>query len=86
MKKRPGLRGKMITALKDEYNIGTSVHFIPVHIHPYYQKQFGYKEADFPNAMNYYKRTLSLPLYPSMSDDDVDDVIEAVRDIVKGAD
>ncbi|MDX7997040.1 DegT/DnrJ/EryC1/StrS family aminotransferase [Bacillus subtilis] len=77
---------EMITALKDEYNIGTSVHFIPVHIHPYYQKQFGYKEADFPNAMNYYKRTLSLPLYPSMSDDDVHDVIEAVRDIVKGAD
>ncbi|MCY7875917.1 DegT/DnrJ/EryC1/StrS aminotransferase family protein [Bacillus spizizenii] len=78
-------RNEMITALKDEYNIGTSVHFIPVHIHPYYQKQFGFKEADFPIAMNYYKRTLSLPLYPSMSDEDVDDVIEAVRDIVKGA-
>nr|WGD62588.1 DegT/DnrJ/EryC1/StrS family aminotransferase [Bacillus subtilis] len=85
-KKAGVTRGEMITALKDKYNIGTSVHFIPVHIHPYYQKQFGYKEADFPNAMNYYKRTLSLPLYPSMSDDDVDDVIEAVRDIVKGAD
>lgn len=78
-------RNEMITALKDEYNIGTSVHFIPVHIHPYYQKQFGFKEADFPIAMNYYKRTLSLPLYPSMSDEDVDDVIEAVRYIVKGA-
>ncbi|AGE65403.1 DegT/DnrJ/EryC1/StrS family aminotransferase [Bacillus subtilis] len=85
-KKAGVTRSEMITALKDEYNIGTSVHFIPVHIHPYYQKQFGYKEADFPNAMNYYKRTLSLPLYPSMSDDDVHDVIEAVRDIVKGAD
>nr|WGD93331.1 DegT/DnrJ/EryC1/StrS family aminotransferase [Bacillus subtilis] len=85
-KKAGVTRAEMITALKDKYNIGTSVHFIPVHIHPYYQKQFGYKEADFPNAMNYYKRTLSLPLYPSMSDDDVDDVIEAVRDIVKGAD
>ncbi|WCL63320.1 DegT/DnrJ/EryC1/StrS family aminotransferase [Bacillus subtilis] len=85
-KKAGATRSEMITALKDKYNIGTSVHFIPVHIHPYYQKQFGYKEADFPNAMNYYKRTLSLPLYPSMSDDDVDDVIEAVRDIVKGAD
>ncbi|WP_369596344.1 DegT/DnrJ/EryC1/StrS family aminotransferase [Bacillus subtilis] len=85
-KKAGVTRSEMITALKDEYNIGTSVHFIPVHIHPYYQKQFGYKEADFPNAMNYYKRTLSLPLYPSMSDDDADDVIKAVRDIVKGAD
>ncbi|WGD87734.2 DegT/DnrJ/EryC1/StrS family aminotransferase [Bacillus subtilis] len=85
-KKAGVTRSEMITALKDKYNIGTSVHFIPVHIHPYYQKQFGYKEADYPNAMNYYKRTLSLPLYPSMSDDDVDDVIEAVRDIVKGAD
>ncbi|MCY8453042.1 DegT/DnrJ/EryC1/StrS family aminotransferase [Bacillus spizizenii] len=78
-------RGEMITALKDEYNIGTSVHFIPVHTHPYYQKQFRFKEADFPIAMNYYKRTLSLPLYPSMSDEDVHDVIDAVRDIVKGA-
>ncbi|MED3514933.1 DegT/DnrJ/EryC1/StrS family aminotransferase [Bacillus subtilis] len=85
-KKAGVTRNEMITALKDEYNIGTSVHFIPVHIHPYYQKQFRYKEADFPNAMNYYKRTLSLPLYPSMSEDDVHDVIEAVRDIVKGAD
>ncbi|BEV39724.1 DegT/DnrJ/EryC1/StrS family aminotransferase [Bacillus stercoris] len=84
-KKAGVTRSEMITALKDEYNIGTSVHFIPVHIHPYYQKQFGFKESDFPNAMNYYKRTLSLPLYPSMSDDDVHDVIEAVRDIVKGA-
>ncbi|OIR61509.1 UDP-4-amino-4,6-dideoxy-N-acetyl-beta-L-altrosamine transaminase [Bacillus sp. FMQ74] len=84
-KKAGVTRGEMITALKDKYNIGTSVHFIPVHIHPYYQKQFGFKESDFPNAMNYYKRTLSLPLYPSMSDDDVHDVIEAVRDIVKGA-
>ncbi|KAF1678102.1 DegT/DnrJ/EryC1/StrS family aminotransferase [Bacillus sp. SKDU12] len=79
-------RDEMIMALKDEYNIGASVHFIPVHIHPYYQKQFGFKEADFPIAMNYYKRTLSLPLYPSMSDEDVHDVIEAVRAIVKGAD
>ncbi|MEC2111994.1 DegT/DnrJ/EryC1/StrS family aminotransferase [Bacillus stercoris] len=84
-KKAGVTRSEMITALKDKYNIGTSVHFIPVHIHPYYQKQFGFKESDFPNAMNYYKRTLSLPLYPSMSDDDVHDVIEAVRDIVKGA-
>lgn len=78
-------RDEMITALKDEYNIGTSVHFIPVHIHPYYQKKFGFKETDYPLAMKYYKRTLSLPLYPSMSDEDVNDVIEAVRDIAKGA-
>ncbi|MDP4524581.1 MULTISPECIES: DegT/DnrJ/EryC1/StrS family aminotransferase [Bacillus] len=78
-------RDEMITALKDEYNIGTSVHFIPVHIHPYYQKEFGFEETDYPLAMKYYKRTLSLPLYPSMSDEDVNDVIEAVRDIAKGA-
>jgi dTDP-4-amino-4,6-dideoxygalactose transaminase len=62
-----------------------SVHVIPVHIPPYDQKQFGFKETDYPRAMNNYKRTLSLQLYPSMSDEDVNGVIEAVRDTAKGA-
>lgn len=52
-------QNELNTALKDEYNIGTSVHIIPVHIHPYDQKQFGFKETDYPRAMNNYKRTLS---------------------------
>lgn len=74
----------VLQADEKQAGITHSVHFIPVHIHPYYQKRFGFKEADLPLAMNDYKRTLSLPLYPSMSDEDVQDVIEAVRDIEKG--
>ena len=64
-------------------NIGTSVHFIPIHIHPYYREKYGYKPDDFPIAYSNYQRIISLPLYPRMTDQDVYDVIEAVLDIVK---
>jgi len=64
-------------------NIGTSVHFIPIHLHPYYRDKYGYKPADFPVAYREYQRMVSLPLYPKMMDKDVDDVIEAVVDVVK---
>jgi len=63
-------------------NVGTSVHFIPVHLMSAYQKRFGYKEGDFPNTENWFNNVISLPLYSGMSDDDADYVIEAVRDIV----
>jgi dTDP-4-amino-4,6-dideoxygalactose transaminase len=58
--------------------IGTSVHFIPVHLHPYYRDKYGYEPDDFPVAHREYQRLISLPLYPSLSDDDVQDVIDAV--------
>jgi len=74
-------RNRFIEELKAR-NIATSVHFIPVHIHPYYRDKFGYKPSDFPVAYGEYQRMVSLPLYPRMSDQDVDDVIEAVRDVV----
>jgi len=63
-------------------NIGTSVHFIPVHLHPYYRDKYGYKPDDFPIAHREYRRLISLPLYPKMKDRDVEDVIEAVTDIL----
>jgi dTDP-4-amino-4,6-dideoxygalactose transaminase len=62
--------------------IGTSVHFIPIHLHPYYRSRYGYAPDAFPVAYAQYQRMLSLPLYPAMSDDDVDDVIAAVADVV----
>jgi dTDP-4-amino-4,6-dideoxygalactose transaminase len=74
-------RNAFITALKNE-NIATSVHFIPLHLHPYYRKAFGYQPDDFPNALRAYQRAISLPLYPRMSEDDVWDVIGAVRRVV----
>ena len=66
-------------------NIGTSVHFIPVHLHPFYRDTFGYVPADFPNASRIYAGLLSLPLYPAMALTDVDYVHRAVRDVVERA-
>lgn len=63
-------------------NIGTSVHFIPVHLHPYYQERFGYRRGDFKQAEQLYDRIVSLPLYPGMTDEDVHDVVRAVQDVV----
>lgn len=63
-------------------NIGTSVHFIPLHLHPYYRDVWGYRAGDFPAAEAAYARTISLPLYPALTDADVDDVVSAVRDVV----
>lgn len=61
------------------YNIGASVHFIPVHLHPYYRDTFGYRPADFSMAESIYERIVSLPLFPRMSDSDVAYVIDVVK-------
>jgi len=76
------IRNWFIEELKAR-NIGTSVHFIPVHLHPYYRDKYGYQPDDFPVAYREYQRIVSLPLYPRMSDQDVEDVVEAVADVVK---
>lgn len=67
------------------YKIGTSVHFIPLHIHPYYRKTYGYNPQDYPVAYREYQRIISLPIYSRMSDQDVQDVIEAVQKIVENS-
>jgi dTDP-4-amino-4,6-dideoxygalactose transaminase len=70
-------RGDFIRKL-GEMQIGTSVHFIPVPLHPYYRKALGYSPGDLPVAVSNYERAISLPLYPRMADEDVDYVGEAV--------
>lgn len=75
-------RGKFVEELKEE-NIGTSVHFIPLHMHPYYRDTYGYKPGDFPIAESVFERTISLPLYPKMSMQDASDVVNAVRRVVE---
>lgn len=75
-------RRDFIKALREK-NIGASVHFMPLHLHPYYGRTFGYQAADFPNASTAYERIISLPIYPKMSANDVNDVIGAVRSIVE---
>jgi dTDP-4-amino-4,6-dideoxygalactose transaminase len=74
-------RNAFIEELKDR-NIGTSVHYLPVHMHPFYRDKYGYRPEDNPVAAGAYERMISLPLHAGLSDQDVDDVIEAVRDLV----
>ena len=74
-------RNEFIEALKAE-NIGSSVHFIPLHLHPYYKEKYGFKCGDFPNAEYIYNREISLPLYPKMTDQDVIDVTSAIKKII----
>ena len=62
-------------------NIGTQVHYIPVHTQPYYQENYGYKWGDYPIAEDYYEKALSIPLYPKMTDEDAEYVIEKVLEL-----
>lgn len=66
-----------------ELNIGTSVHFIPLHHHPWYRDTYGFAEDSFPVASAQFQRTVSLPLHPGLSDSDVADVIDAVQCVVE---
>lgn len=66
-----------------ERNIGTSVHFIPVHEHTYYRERYGWRPEDFPVAHREFERMLSLPLSPAHTDQDVADVIEAVTEVIR---
>jgi dTDP-4-amino-4,6-dideoxygalactose transaminase len=63
--------------------IGASVHFIPLHKHPFYRDAFGYNSVDFPVAERFYERIVSLPVYPGMKDSDVNAVIGAVEDVCR---
>ena len=75
-------RREVFEALRAE-NIGVNVHYMPLHLHPYYQREFGYKKGDYPTAERYYERAITLPIFPRMSNGDVDDVIEAVHKVTR---
>lgn len=75
-------RADFIEALKAA-KIGTSVHFIPLHLHPYYRDHYHYRPGDFPVSEDLYEREISLPIYPKMTEGDVRRVIDAVLEIVK---
>lgn len=70
-------RDVLIEKLKAD-GIGTSVHFIPVHKHPYYKETYGYKDEVFPIANSVFERSLSLPIYPGLTDEQVDYIINKV--------
>jgi len=63
--------------------VGTSVHFIPLHLHPYYRRTYGYEPDDLPVARREYELEISLPIYPDLSDDDVRRVVDALEAAVR---
>jgi perosamine synthetase len=65
-----------------ELGVGTSVHFIPLHMHPYYEKVHGYRPDDLPNAKDAYSRCLSIPIFPDMRDVEIERVMECVAQVV----
>jgi perosamine synthetase len=74
-------RREIFRALRAE-NIGVNVHYIPVHLHPYYRDRFGHEPGACPVAEDAYERLLSLPMFHGMSDQDVDDVIRALNKVM----
>jgi dTDP-4-amino-4,6-dideoxygalactose transaminase len=75
-------RDQMLHALRAE-NIGATVHYIPVHLHPYYRDQFGYISGGYPVAEAAYERLISLPMFHGMKEQDVEDVIAAVKKVTQ---
>jgi perosamine synthetase len=74
-------RAEIFRTLRAE-NIGVNVHYIPVHLHPYYRERFGYQGGECTVAERAYEQLISLPMFHGMTDQDLEDVIEAVRKVV----
>lgn len=81
LEKLKASRNEIFDALRAE-NIGVNVHYVPVYFHPYYQN-LGYKKGLCPKAEALYERIITVPLHPSMSDDNVKAVIEAVQKVIE---
>ena len=81
----PGLfsggRDRFIEELKGR-GVSTSVHFIPLYRHPYYRNTYGYDPGDFPISEKIFERTVSLPLYPGMADEEIAWVTRSVADVI----
>jgi perosamine synthetase len=73
-------RAHMFRALRAE-NIGVNVHYIPVHLHPYYRDRFGYQGGEYPVAETAYEQLISLPMFHAMTEQDVEDVVAAVSKV-----
>lgn len=75
-------RETIMNEFKEE-NIGTGVHYVAIHEHPFFAKALGYKPGDFPHTEKVSRRVLSLPLYPKMTDQDAADVVAAVKRVLE---
>ena len=74
-------RAQFIAELQQR-GVGTSVHWMPLHMHPYYRDTYGYAPEDLPTSCSLYPEILTLPLYPDMSEGDVGYVCNSIKDIV----
>jgi perosamine synthetase len=74
-------RAQFITELQQR-GIGTSVHWLPLHMHPYYRETYGYAPMDLPTACSLYPEIITLPLYPDMNEGDVAYVCDSIKEIV----
>ena len=74
-------RNQVMKELRD-YKIGTQVLYIPVHLQPYYKKKYGFKNGDFKLSENYYQHCLSIPMFPSLTKDEVDYIIKIINTII----
>jgi UDP-4-amino-4,6-dideoxy-N-acetyl-beta-L-altrosamine transaminase len=75
-------RSAVMTKLREK-GIGTQVHYIPVHLQPYYRMLYGHKAGDFPLAEGWYEKALSIPMYPSLTDDDVERVLQTIKETLQ---
>ena len=76
------LRGPLFKHLW-ERDIHLQIHYRPVHLQPYYRERFGYRAGDFPNAERFYKRAISLPIYPLLEDADVQRVADCIKEFLR---
>ncbi len=74
---------KAIFEKLQKFGIGTQVHYIPVHLQPYYRENLGYRPDDYPKAEDYYKRAITIPLYPAMKENDVRRVVSALKEALR---
>lgn len=72
---------QLFEAMRAE-NIGVQVHYIPLHLQPFYQQRYGWRDGDLPAAEAYYRECMSLPVFPAMTDDDVGDVVRALKKVL----
>lgn len=63
-------------------NIALQVHYIPIHLQPYYKKNFGFRENNFPVAETFYKKEVSLPIYPKLDSDDINYIAQKIKELV----
>jgi len=75
-------RKKVFSNLQEQ-GIGIQIHYMPLHLHPFYKKRFEYKKGDFPIAEEYYERAITIPLFPKMTNREVDYVIKSVKKAVE---